>query len=134
MKLSTRGRYGLMAMHHLMISSTDGPVPLKNIAKAENLSEAYLEQLFSALRKEELIKSVRGPQGGYILAKPAEDITIGEILRVLEGDMSLYKHCTELNNECSRIEECPTRDVLTKLQLKIDKVMDSMSLADMSNI
>ena len=85
MRLSTRGRYGLKAMYQLAIHYGEGPIPLKQIADKENLSENYLEQLVSQLRKEGLLTSVRGAQGGYMLAIPPREITVGNVLRVLEG-------------------------------------------------
>ncbi len=134
MKLSTKGRYGLMAMHQLAMEDGAGPLPLKVIAQREQLSEAYLEQLFAQLRKSGLIKSVRGAQGGYVLAKKPEEMTIGEILRALEGDMSLHQCCGPGNEvECDRSDECATKDVLTLLQSRIDAVIDSVTLADMVN-
>ena len=83
MKLSTKGRYGLKAMFELSINQNAGPIPLKYIAKRQNISEQYLEQIFSALKKSGLVKSVRGAQGGYLLAKDPSDITVGNILTVL---------------------------------------------------
>ncbi len=132
MKLSTKGRYGLMAMYRLMIENDSGPISLKSIASVENLSEAYLEQLFASLKKNDLVKSVRGAQGGYMLSRDPEDISIGEIIRALEGDVKLSECCNiEDAIVCDRSDNCPTKNVLTILQDKIDHVIDSISLADM---
>ena len=87
MRLSTRGRYGLKAMYQLACHYGEGPISLNSIAEEQDLSENYLEQLVATLRKEGLLNSVRGAQGGYMLAKPPEDITVGNILRTLEGDL-----------------------------------------------
>ena len=89
MKLSTKGRYGLKAMFELSLTQKNGPVPLRQIAQKQNISEQYLEQIFSALKKAGLIKSVRGAQGGYLLVKEPKDITVGDILIVLEGRVSI---------------------------------------------
>lgn len=82
MKLSTKGRYGLKAMFELSINKNKGPLPLKLIAKNQSISEQYLEQIFSTLKKSGLIKSVRGAQGGYLLNKEAKDISVGDILKI----------------------------------------------------
>ena len=88
MKISTKGRYGLTIMMALAKKSGEGPVSLKSIAKEYKLSEHYLEQSIAPLRNAMLVKSVRGAYGGYMLAKDAEDITAGDIIRVLEGPIS----------------------------------------------
>lgn len=131
MKLSTKGRYGLMAMYNLKENMGKGPIALKDIARDENLSESYLEQLFTLLRRADLVKSIRGAGGGYVLARDPKNIAIGEIINALEGDLSLS--CCDLgkNTDCNRQEECATRDILSKLQGQIEGVMESMTLADM---
>ena len=129
MKLSTKGRYGLMAMYRLMESYGDGPQSINNIAMKENLSESYLEQLFSLLKKAKLIKSTRGVNGGYSLAKDPKEIKIGEIIEALEGNMELS--CCQKDVVCPKSEECPTRDILDVVQFKIENVLDSMTLEDM---
>lgn len=131
MKLSTKGRYGLMAMYNLKENMGKGPIALKDIARDENLSESYLEQLFTLLRRADLVKSIRGAGGGYVLARDPKNIAIGEIINALEGDLSLS--CCDLgkNTDCNKQEECATRDILSKLQGQIEGVMESMTLADM---
>lgn len=131
MKLSTKGRYGLMAMYNLKENMGKGPIALKDIAKDENLSESYLEQLFTLLRRADLVKSIRGAGGGYVLARDPKNIAIGEIINALEGDLSLS--CCDLGKKfaCNKQEECATRDILSKLQGQIEGVMESMTLADM---
>ena len=89
MKLSTKGRYGVKAMVDLAIHYGGSPVSIKSISQRQNISEYYLEQLFSSLRKAKLIKSIRGAQGGYILSKNPNEITVGEVLRALEGESLL---------------------------------------------
>ena len=85
MKLSTKGRYGVKAMVDLAINYGEEPVSIKSISERQSISEYYLEQLFSTLRRAELIKSIRGAQGGYILNRSPEQITIHQIIEVLEG-------------------------------------------------
>lgn len=129
MKLSTKGRYGLMAMYRLMESYGDGPQSINNIAEKENLSDSYLEQLFSLLKNAKLVKSTRGVNGGYSLARDPKDIKIGEIIEALEGNMELS--CCQKDVACPKYEECPTRDILDEVQFKIESVLDSMTLEDM---
>ena len=98
MKLSTKGRYGLRAIVDLASNSQDGAVCISSIAQRQNLSESYLEQLMSLLRKAGIIESVRGAGGGYRLARPPEQISVGEILRALEGNLNLVE-CSALMGE-----------------------------------
>lgn len=129
MKLSTKGRYGLMAMYRLMESYGEGPISIRDIAIKENLSESYLEQLFSLLRRAKLIESTRGVNGGYTLSKSPSEIKIGEIIGALEGDMELS--CCQKDVLCPKSKECPTRDILDEVQDRIEHVLDSMTLEDM---
>lgn len=131
MKLSTKGRYGLMAMYRLSQNSGKGPMSLKDIADIENLSEAYLEQLFALLKKRGLVISVRGAGGGYELAKAPNEIHIGDIINALEGDIKLSCCDTNKRLECAKINGCPTKDILRELQSRMEEVMDSLTLADM---
>lgn len=131
MKLSTKGRYGLMAMYQLAEHYGEGPISLNSIAESEGLSEAYLEQLFSMLKKNELIKSVRGAQGGYLLSRSPEEIRIGEIIQALEGELMLSCCKEPRDTPCEKLDNCATKDILEKLQTRMEGVLDSMTLADM---
>lgn len=133
MKLSTRGRYGLKAMFQLALHYGEGPIPLNVIASQQELSENYLEQLFSALRKDGLIKSVRGAQGGYMLARHPEKITVGNILRVLEGDMAPVECVMSDAVSCDKEESCVTKLVWMRIKDSINSVIDSITLQDMLN-
>ena len=128
MKLSTRSRYGLRAMYDLAINQ-DGPVSLKTIANRQMISEAYLEQLFASLKRAGLVKSSRGAAGGYELSRPAEEISIGQILTALEGSTSIADCVGEAG--CDKSCYCPSHPVFAKVQKAIDKVLDEMSLRDM---
>ncbi len=132
MKLSTRGRYGLKAVFELAMHYGEGPIPLKDVANSQNLSESYLEQLFLSLRKDKIIESVRGAQGGYMLSRPPVEITVGEILRCLEGNMA-PSACLddEEGSVCSQEEECITKYVWSEIKKSIDEVIDSITLQDM---
>lgn len=133
MKLSTRGRYGLKAMFQLALHYGEGPIPLNVIASQQELSENYLEQLFSALRKDGLIKSVRGAQGGYMLAKHPQNITVGNILRVLEGNMAPVDCVIDDAGSCHKEENCVTKLVWMRMTDSINSVIDSITLQDMLN-
>ena len=132
MKLSTKGRYGLKAMFELSINQKDGPVPLKLIARNQNISDQDLEQIFAKLRKANLVQSVRGAQGGYLLAKDANNITVGDILTVLEGPISL-SDCVLDEDVCENSSICVTKVVWEKIKKGIDEVVDSITLQDMIN-
>lgn len=132
MKLSTKGRYGLKAMLELAMNSAGEKVSLKSIAEKQGISENYLEQLFATLRKAGLVKSIRGAQGGYFLAKPPAMITVGEILRTLEGSLAPVD-CVEENlpKQCRRSDECVTRIIWEKIRDKINEVVDSITLENL---
>lgn len=133
MKLSTRGRYGLKAMFQLALHNGEGPISLNQIADMQNLSESYLEQLFSTLRRDGLINSVRGSQGGYMLARDPREITVGHILRSLEGNMAPSDCVIGDEFECDREDRCVTKLVWIKIKDSIDEVIDSITLQDMVN-
>ena len=123
-----------MAMFQLALEYGKGPISLNNIAEDQGLSESYLEQLFSTLRKDGLINSVRGAQGGYLLAYEPSDITVGQILRSLEGDLAPAECAGEdPPSDCSKENGCATKLVFVKIKDSIDKVIDTISLADMIN-
>jgi Rrf2 family transcriptional regulator, cysteine metabolism repressor len=130
MKLSTKGRYGLKAMFELARTQKNGPVPLRQIAQKQNISEQYLEQIFSALKKSGLIKSVRGAQGGYLLVKEPKDITVGDILVVLEGPVSI-SDCVLDEDICENSGICVTKVVWERLKQGIENVINSITLQDM---
>lgn len=133
MKFSTRGRYGVQIMVDLAQHATEGPISLKSVADRQKLSEHYLEQLVPELRKAGLVKSIRGSQGGYILAKKPEDIYIGDVIRILEGPIAPVD-CTNESNGltcCEKTDFCVTREVWVKVRDSINDVVDSISLADL---
>ncbi|WP_125154666.1 RrF2 family transcriptional regulator [Clostridium rectalis] len=126
MKLSTKGRYGVRAMVDLAINYGKEPVSIKSIAERQNISEYYLEQLFSSLRRADLIKSIRGAQGGYILSKTPDEITVSDIMEVLEGPLDLSE-CI-LEGTCSNMDSCSTRLLWVKIKESIEKVTKSTTL------
>ncbi|KEH87777.1 transcriptional regulator [Clostridium novyi A str. 4540] len=131
MKLSTKGRYGVRAMVDLAINYGESPMSIKSIAKRQNISELYLEQLFSQLRKAKLIKSIRGAQGGYVLNKHPKDISVSDIINVLEGPIEISS-CVD-TGECDNMNVCPTRLLWKKIKKSIDEVTESITLQDMAN-
>lgn len=130
MKISTKGRYGLRTMIDLAINYNAGFIPLKDIAKRQEISEKYLEQIMTPLNRSGLVKSVRGAQGGYSLNYPAEKITVGTVLRALEGSLSPVD-CIDRENSCTRSEECMSIFVWKKLKNAIDDVVDNITLSDL---
>ncbi|MEK6263896.1 MAG: Rrf2 family transcriptional regulator [Clostridium sp.] len=128
MKLSTKGRYGVKAMVDLAINYGEQPVSIKNISQRQNISEYYLEQLFSSLKKAKLIKSIRGAQGGYILNRAPEEITIQDVINVLEGPIEV-SNCLE-DSACNNIDCCATRLLWKKIKDSIDSVTSAITLKD----
>lgn len=127
MKLSTKGRYGLRAMVDLAFHSKGELVPLKNISERQNISDAYLEQVFSTLRKAGLVKSHKGSQGGYLLGHPMAKITVGQILRALEGELFPY----EAGEYDNKIEILLTNDVWKVIDESINVIVDQITLEDL---
>lgn len=125
MKLSTRGRYGLRAICYIAENQGKGFIPVSEISENLNLSENYLEQLVRMLKKDGLIKSSRGPKGGYKINNDLNNITIGQILRSLEGDMTTSE-CVSGKVNCD--EKCDAYDLFTKLDFLINQAIDSITL------
>ena len=132
MKLSTRSRYGTRMMLDLAQHYDEGPVQIRNVSKRENISVKYLEQIIIPLKKANFIKSVRGPKGGHMLAKPPEAITVGEIVRVLEGGINLSS-CIENPEVCDRTRECLTRGLWEEATKAMYKKLNSATLSKMIN-
>ncbi|WP_244833057.1 Rrf2 family transcriptional regulator [Clostridium sp. BJN0001] len=128
MKLSTKGRYGVRAMVDLASNYGTTPVSIKTISERENLSEYYLEQLFSPLRRANLIRSIRGAQGGYILCRKPNEITVGDIITVLEGPIEIADCIDGLS--CDNVDTCATKKVWEKVKKSIDDVLNSITLKD----
>jgi len=123
LKISTKGRYGLTIMMELARNMGESPTSLKSIAEKHSLSEHYLEQLIAPLRNSGLVKSIRGAYGGYVLSKPAAEITSGDVIRVLEGPISLVDFTEE--------DDPAKRDLWMRIRDGIADVLDSSTLADL---
>jgi Rrf2 family cysteine metabolism transcriptional repressor len=131
MKLSTKSRYGLRALIDLAIYSQNGQVALHQIAQRQNLSIKYLEQDFATLRKAGLVRSIKGAQGGYILARPADQIRVGDIIRVLEGDLSLVDLDDNLEHQ-TEIRRFLNAKIWLPLSQCIEEKMNALTLADLA--
>lgn len=133
MRLSTRGHYGLKAMFDLAQHYGTVPVSLKSVAERQSLSEHYLEQLIAVLRKKGLVRSVRGAQGGYLLARETKDIKVGDVIRALEGPIAPLE-CVNEQDEvsvCDQADYCIIRNVWVKVRDSIASVLDSITLEDL---
>lgn len=138
MKLTAKGEYGVRAMVRLALNYRAGPMPLPEIARQEDISPQFLEQIFMVLRRAGLIESVRGAHGGYGLAKPPQQIPIGDIVRALEGPIApvdcLADQGEDGQHACNRQDACLTRGIWEKLRDRMQEVLDDISLEDMINL
>ena len=132
MKLSTKGKYGVRAVFEIARHYGNGPISIKEIAERQGISFSYLEQILHKLGKAGLIDSVRGPAGGYLLARQPSELTIGDIVRVLEGPIAL-SHCLEPGEsaDCYQADDCVARMVWAKVGAKIEEALDSISFDDL---
>jgi Rrf2 family iron-sulfur cluster assembly transcriptional regulator len=129
MKLSTRSRYGTRLMLDMAQHYNDGPIHLANIARRQGISVKYLEQIIIPLKKAHYVKSVRGPKGGHILAKPPAEITVGEIVALLEeGDY--LAECSNDSQVCERSSTCLTRRLWKEAAQAMFDKLHSVTLAD----
>ena len=119
-----------MALVTLASSSRGNPVSIQNITRQESIPESYLQQLFLRLRKKNIVKSIRGPGGGFILSRPPSEITIGEIIRTAEGKQVAIG-CRSSGRKCCMINNCRTQGMWEALEERIDGFLDSISLADL---
>ena len=132
MKISTKGRYSVAALYELALRYGEGPVSLKSVAQSQGLSENYLEQLMVPLRREGLVKSIRGAQGGYMLARAPEEITIGAIITTVEGPIAVVD-CLLADAEakeqlCDKACACVTRGIWEKVCNSISGVLNNITL------
>ncbi len=133
MKLSTKGRYGLRAVIDLAMTGEDEAVSLSSIAERQSISISYLEQLIAKLKKAGIVESKRGAQGGYSLAKSASEISVGDILRALEGDLHPVD-CSEIHGgetTCKSSDLCVTKYVWKRISDSINNTVDGLMLSDL---
>ncbi len=130
MKLSTRTRYGVRAIIELAANDSKKPLQLKVIAERQDISIKYLEQLMNALRSGGIVRSIRGARGGYILAKPPNQIKLGDVFNCLEGSV-ITAECVEDEDYCRRAADCAARLLWVQLQEAIKNVLESVTVQDL---
>jgi len=129
-KLSTRTRYGLRAAIELAKNHGKGPLQIKTIAREEDISAKYLEQLMAILKAAGLIRSIRGSKGGYVLAKAPNQIKLNDVFNCLEGPVTAVE-CIENKNYCARVADCLARQVWVQVQDAVKDVLQSITLQDL---
>lgn len=130
MKLSTRTRYAVRAIIELALNAEKKPLQLKIIAQRQDISVKYLEQLMAVLRSAGFVRSVRGSKGGYVLAKPMEQIKLNEVMHSLEGPVTTVE-CVEDENYCNKVADCAARKVWIKVERAVEDVLQSISIKDL---
>ncbi len=133
MKLSTRSRYGVRLMLELALSESREPVYLKDIARNEEISEKYLSLIIIPIKSAGLVRSTRGAHGGYTLAKPPSEITLREVVELLEGDTCLVD-CVKNSSACPRAGTCASRDLWSMVSEKIARTLDAITLEDLARM
>lgn len=130
MRLSTAVRYGARAMTHLASAHPDRAVSVREVAEQQRISPKYLEQILNPLRAAGLIQAVRGKQGGYVLARPPQSITLKDIYEILVGSLAPVA-CVDCPDSCAMCDVCPTRDTWVEVKLAVEKVLDSTTIRDL---
>lgn len=133
MKISTKGRYALRMLIDLAEHQSCGFVALKDIAQRQNISKKYLEQIIPILGKSDILKTTRGSQGGYMLSKSPDKYTVGEILRLTEGNLAPVDCLNQDPIECERSGDCPSLPVWQGLSRVINEYLDGITLQDISS-
>lgn len=131
MRISTKGRYALRLMLDLALNNNGEPVRIKDIAARQEISDKYLEQIISTLNKAGYVKSIRGPQGGYLLTRKPEKYTVGMILRLTEGSLAPVACLEDEVNSCTRQDGCVTLRLWQMLDKAISDIVDKVTLADL---
>jgi len=131
-RVSTRGRYALRAVIDVALNSEKGPRARRDIAKGQGISADYVAQLFRLLREAGIVRGVRGPGGGYALARDVASITAGDVVRAVEGPLAITE-CVEagVTPECDRVGECATRDVWKQLSETMAAYLDSVTIEEL---
>ena len=133
MRISTKGRYAIKLMLDLATNDNGEPIRLKDVARRQEISEKYLEQIISVLNKAGYVKSVRGPQGGYSLQRRQQEYTVGMILRLTEGCLSPVDCVAPDGSGCEKGDACVTRILWKKIDDAINEVVDNITLEDLLN-
>lgn len=132
MKISTKGRYALRLMLDLAMSAPGEPIPLRNVAQRQDISDKYLEQIVTPLSRAGLVRSIRGAGGGYMLTRAPAEYTVGEILRPLEGSLAPVS-CVDGSDCCARSGCCVTMEVWRDIQEAVSGVVDHITLQDLAD-
>jgi len=131
LQLSTRARYAVRAMIELSIRYGEGPVLLKDVAHEQEISDKYLEQLLAPLRAKGFIHTIRGNKGGYVLAKPPEEISLYDVIEVVEGSLAPVS-CVDNPGVCGRLDRCVTRKVWSNVKARIKEELEAVDLATLA--
>jgi len=129
MRLTTKGRYAVTAVLDLALNSNDKPVNLSDISERQAISLSYLEQLFSKLRKNNIVKSIRGPGGGYLLNSPREEISVAHIINAVNESIELSR-CDGRAN-CHDGKQCLTHNLWVDLSSRINDFLDNISIDEL---
>jgi Rrf2 family protein len=134
MRLSTKSRYGVRALFDIAYNAGNMPTQIQDISRRQDISPRYLEQIFQSLKKAGLLKSKRGPQGGYYLSRKPEDITLKEILLAAEGDIQLVECCEDKKKkkgDCSFSGGCVTQEIWVEASTRLNEYLATISLKDL---
>lgn len=131
MKISTRGRYALRLMLDLALHNNGEYISIKEISERQGISVKYLEQIITVLNRAGFVRSIRGAQGGYILAKDPKDYTVGQIIRLLEGNLAPVSCIEDGENRCERSASCVTVEIWEQINEAVSNIIDNITLADL---
>lgn len=131
LRFTKRADYGLMAIHYIAVHDDLGAVSAKRIAEEFSIPQELMAKILQRLAKERLIVSQNGPKGGYVLSRRPAEISVGEVIRALEGPISIVS-CLE-DDDCPQMERCSLRRPVQKIQVAITQMLDSMSLAELTS-
>ena len=135
MKITSKGRYGLRAMVDLAVNSETEPVSIHSIGERQDISDGYLEQLIAKLKRAGLVESIRGAAGGYRLARSAEEISVGDLLRALEGNLTPIEcPALEAESECVKESSCVTKVVWKRIDDALKDAVDNISLQELKQL
>lgn len=131
MRISTKGRYALRLLLDIAVNGKDKPVSIKDVARRQDISDKYLEQIIAILNAAGFVRSIRGAQGGYVLRKEPIEYTVGSILRLTEGSLAPVACLEESSVTCDKVDNCATVILWEKLNDAINGVVDHVTLADL---
>ena len=132
LRFTKRADYGLIAIHYIAVNEDQGVVNAKRIADEFHIPSELLAKILQRLAKKRLITSQNGPKGGYVLARRPTEISVGDVVRALEGPINIVS-CLESSTECPQMERCSLRRPVQKIQAAISQVLDTMSLAELTS-